>query len=189
GGAWQYGDESIPEIGVTYFAGTFVRHPLALAASKAALTFIKQQGPDLHKTINEKARRLVDDLNDHFERNNAPVHIERFGSLTKVHVDECHPLVALFFHALRLRGLHVWEARPTFVTYAHTDADVDAIAAAFKGAAADMAELGIFPPSPVVERHPPIEGARLGRDPQGNPAWFTTDPERPGKFQKVVAEN
>jgi glutamate-1-semialdehyde aminotransferase len=29
GGHWQYGDESIPEIGVTYFAGTFVRHPLA----------------------------------------------------------------------------------------------------------------------------------------------------------------
>jgi glutamate-1-semialdehyde aminotransferase len=29
GGHWQYG-ESIPEIGVTYFAGTFVRHPLVL---------------------------------------------------------------------------------------------------------------------------------------------------------------
>ena len=32
GGAWQYGDDSIPTVGVTYFAGTFVRHPLALAA-------------------------------------------------------------------------------------------------------------------------------------------------------------
>src|SRR5690606_10512328 len=30
GGFWQYGDQSIPEVGVTYFAGTFVRHPLAL---------------------------------------------------------------------------------------------------------------------------------------------------------------
>ena len=30
GGMWQYGDDSFPEIGVTFFAGTFVRHPLAL---------------------------------------------------------------------------------------------------------------------------------------------------------------
>ena len=27
GGMWQYGDESFPEVGVTFFAGTFVRHP------------------------------------------------------------------------------------------------------------------------------------------------------------------
>ena len=40
GGMWQYGDASVPEVGVTYFAGTFVRHPLALAAAKAALEFV-----------------------------------------------------------------------------------------------------------------------------------------------------
>ena len=34
GGHWQYGDDSIPTVGVTYFAGTFVRHPLALAAAQ-----------------------------------------------------------------------------------------------------------------------------------------------------------
>ena len=28
GGQWQYGDTSFPEAGVTFFAGTFVRHPL-----------------------------------------------------------------------------------------------------------------------------------------------------------------
>ncbi len=33
GGQWQYGDDSFPEVGVTFFAGTFVRHPLALAAA------------------------------------------------------------------------------------------------------------------------------------------------------------
>ena len=36
GGHWQYGDDSYPEAGVTYFAGTFVRHPLALASAKAS---------------------------------------------------------------------------------------------------------------------------------------------------------
>src|SRR5580704_17780929 len=33
GGQWRYGDNSFPEVGVTFFAGTFVRHPLALAAA------------------------------------------------------------------------------------------------------------------------------------------------------------
>ena len=38
GGSWNYGDASFPEAGVTYFAGTFVRHPLALAAADAGLS-------------------------------------------------------------------------------------------------------------------------------------------------------
>ncbi|MBN1866414.1 amino acid adenylation domain-containing protein [Candidatus Sumerlaeota bacterium] len=32
---------------------------------------------------------------------------------------------------------------------------------------------------------PPVPGARLGRDPQGNPAWFVPDPDRPGKYLRV----
>jgi glutamate-1-semialdehyde aminotransferase len=52
GGHWQYGDDSYPEAGVTYFAGTFVRHPLALAAAKAALQHIKDSGPALYETMN-----------------------------------------------------------------------------------------------------------------------------------------
>src|SRR5690606_15615602 len=42
GGYWEFGNDSVPEAGVTYFAGTFVRHPLALASAKASLEYIKQ---------------------------------------------------------------------------------------------------------------------------------------------------
>ena len=41
----SYGDDSMPTVGVTYFAGTFVRHPLALAAAKAVLTLRKPRAP------------------------------------------------------------------------------------------------------------------------------------------------
>jgi acyl transferase domain-containing protein len=34
-------------------------------------------------------------------------------------------------------------------------------------------------------RVPPVSGARLGRDAQGNPAWFVPDPNRPGKYMQV----
>ena len=32
---------------------------------------------------------------------------------------------------------------------------------------------------------PPVEGARLGRDEDGNPGWYVTDPERAGKYLRV----
>ena len=44
GGFWEFGDDSKPEAGMTYFAGTFVRHPLALAAAYATLTYLRQEG-------------------------------------------------------------------------------------------------------------------------------------------------
>ncbi len=34
-------------------------------------------------------------------------------------------------------------------------------------------------------QHPPVPGAKLGRDANGNPAWFVADPERPGKYLMV----
>ena len=43
--AWSFGDSSFPQVGVTYFAGTFVRHPLAMAAAKASLTPPERAGP------------------------------------------------------------------------------------------------------------------------------------------------
>ena len=57
GGMWQYGDESFPETGVTFFAGTFVRHPLALAAAKSVLLHLKEQGPELQRSLTEKTTR------------------------------------------------------------------------------------------------------------------------------------
>jgi hypothetical protein len=36
---------------------------------------------------------------------------------------------------------------------------------------------------------PPVPGARLGRDPQGNPAWFIADPQRQGKYLRVAGED
>ena len=33
GGQWRYGDDLYPAVAPTFFAGTFVRHPLTLAAA------------------------------------------------------------------------------------------------------------------------------------------------------------
>ena len=46
GGAWEFGDASVPEVGVTFFAGTFVRHPLTMAALCATLEHVRDAGAD-----------------------------------------------------------------------------------------------------------------------------------------------
>src|SRR5579883_2970636 len=51
GGVWQFGDDSAPQAGVTFFAGTFVRHPLALAAARATLLHLKAEGPALQERL------------------------------------------------------------------------------------------------------------------------------------------
>ena len=57
GGDWQFGDDSAPEAGRTFFAGTFVRHPLALAAAKASLTHLKDGRPGAARTTERQGRR------------------------------------------------------------------------------------------------------------------------------------
>ena len=37
----------------------------------------------------------------------------------------------------------------------------------------------------AIPDEPPVPGAKLGRDPLGNPAWFISDPDRPGKYMQM----
>jgi glutamate-1-semialdehyde aminotransferase len=60
GGTWQYGDSSIPEAGVTFFAGTFVRHPLAMAAAQAVLKHLIERGPALQDELGARTAKFVD---------------------------------------------------------------------------------------------------------------------------------
>lgn len=200
GGSWQYGDDSIPEVGVTYFAGTFVRHPPALAAARAALTFLKEGGPDLQKNLNRRSEDFAKFLNGLFQDTGAPLHCQQFGSLMMLDRTEDNPLHELFFHFLRIKGVHAWDGRPLFLTLAHTEDDMAFVRQAFRESIADMQRAGFFPTgatgpaiSPevadTVSSSPPVEGAILGRTPEGDPAWFVADPERTGKYIQVGGQN
>ena len=143
GGAWRYGDDSFPEVGVTFFAGTFVRHPLALAAAAASLAHLKREGPALQDGLNRRTARLVDGLNAVFTAKQVPTRAEVFGSIFYFAFPPEHRLWSLLYYALRLRGVHIWEGFPNFLTTAHSDADVDAVIKAF-GEAADDLQRGLF---------------------------------------------
>ena len=188
GGHWEYGDASVPEVGVTYFAGTFVRHPIAMAAAKAALIFMKEQGPGLQRGINEKTQRFADKLNALFRSEEAPLELRTFGSVMKFAVTAEVPYGEIVFAHLRERGVHLWDGRPCFLTMAHTDQDLATVIETFKQVIAAMQEGGFYP-RPVVQNRadvPPVPGAKLGRDAKGNPTWYIPDPANPSRHIPYV---
>lgn len=187
GGYWEYGDDSLPQTGVTYFAGTFVRHPLALATTKASLNYLKEQGPDLQNQLNEKTTRLALRLNRITEKYTVPIQVVHFSSLWKIKFKEEYPYYELLFALMRLRNIHIWDLFPCFLTTAHTDADIDAICLAFEESIAELCKADLIPQYKAKAKilssaQPPEPGARLGRDQQGNAVWFIEDVDHPGRY-------
>ncbi|MGA9422426.1 MAG: aminotransferase class III-fold pyridoxal phosphate-dependent enzyme, partial [Rhodanobacteraceae bacterium] len=193
GGYWQYGDASIPTVGVTYFAGTFVRHPLALAAAKAVLEHLKSSGPSLQERLNARTATLAAELNGFCREVGAPVAVTHFASVWKINFLEDHVLQDLLFAMMRSRGIHLLDNFPCFFTTAHAEADFVAIAEAFKASVAELQASDFLPRRRNIAAvsfdaaKPPVPGARLGKDSAGKPAWFIANPDSPGKYIKVDA--
>jgi len=204
GGFWQFGDDSFPEVGVTFFAGTFVRHPMALAAAEAVLKRLKEAGPELQYSLAAKVEKFATHLNQHFERVGAPIKIAHFSSFFYIKYPAELPYGGLLYYLLREKGVHIWEYRPCFFSLSHSEGDIEQVSRAFKDSVAEMQMAGFLPSKTVLasaideqtnqekngkavfsRNHPPQPGARLGKDPEGNPAWFAPDPDRPGKYLQV----
>jgi amino acid adenylation domain-containing protein len=190
GGPWQFGDESMPTVGVTYFAGTFVRHPLALAAAKASLLHLRENGNELQQRLNAMTEAFALEINAFCREVGAPLEIKYFSSLWRVSWKEDHPLQDLLFAMMRSRGVHILDNFPCFMTTAHTPDDVETVKKAFRDSVAECQEADFLPRrTPLVAvadaSRPPVPGARLGRDQDGKPAWYVPDTGAPGKFVKV----
>ena len=208
GGDWRFGDSSVPEAGVTYFAGTFVRHPLTMAAAKAVLLHLKENGPALQERLNDMTDDLVRRANAIFERERIPYWYVNFGSAFKLKYDESVNYTELYFMLMRYHGVHVLDF-PSFITTAHTEEDLDRIVEAIERTAVELRASGFMPdrvyrvetvnrslsvgPAPRRERviraaEPPHPGARLGRSPKGEAAWYLPDPQRKGKYVMIEEE-
>ncbi len=174
GGMWNYGDDSEPTADMTWFAGTFVRHPVAMAAAHATLTYLKEQGPGLQEALNRRTTQFAEELNAHFQETGAPIWIEHFSSFFVLKFMPYQEYSALLFYHLHNRGIYTYEGRPAFFTTAHSEEDFAKVSAAFKDAVAELQRAGFFPGTPLEEtpREIPLaEGqqeiwlaTRFGRD-------------------------
>lgn len=191
GGFWQYGDDSMPEIGVTYFAGTFVRHPLALAAAEASLNHFKAEGPALQENLNKNTDYLVAALNNICKRKRIPVYIAHFSSLWKIKFEEEYPFYEIIFALMREKGIHIWDGFPCFLTTAHTQKDIDRIIDVFNESVDDLLAVNLIPvKKPQITDHilyqeAPVKNAQLGLDENGNPAWFIPSEENESEYLKI----
>jgi len=188
GGAWQYGDDSIPGVGVTYFAGTFVRHPLALAAAKASLEHLKEAGPALQAGLTTSTAEMAGELTAWCAEVGAPIAIRHFASLWRVSWLEDHPLQDLLFAMMRSRGVHILDNFPCFLTSAHSAEDIATIRRVFKESVAEMQESGFLPRRATVitgfdyRKSHEEDGSVLARDIDGQPFWYVPDASNPNQL-------
>jgi hypothetical protein len=159
GGFWQYGDDSFPQAGVTFFAGTFVRHPLAIAATHAALKYIIGEGPALQQRVTDKAIKLTGVVNDLFKKFDVNIELPHFSSQMYLRVKEPGELANLLFFHLRHRGVHILEHFPSYMTDGHTEQDIEHLIRAFTESVELMVEDGIFGDQARLTRDNKIDAA------------------------------
>ncbi|WP_395089172.1 amino acid adenylation domain-containing protein [Armatimonas sp.] len=149
GGQWGYGDDSFPSVGMTFFAGTFVRNPLAMAAANAVLERLNAD-PTIADRISARGEQFGARLDAVLKKWGVPFPLERFRSMFYLNTHGATTGGLLHYH-LRLRNVHIWENRPSFLSTEHTDADLDFILDAFEQSCAAMAAGGFLtPPAPVT---------------------------------------
>ncbi|WUR81933.1 aminotransferase class III-fold pyridoxal phosphate-dependent enzyme [Streptomyces phaeochromogenes] len=145
GGFWRYGDDSRPETETTFFGGTYMQHPLSMAAAKAVLTHLTTEGPALQERLNARTDLLAEGLNEFFRDEEFPLELSHFGSMFRF---RHRADMELLYQHLLLRGIHVWEWRSFYLSTAHTDTDVERVSDAVKDSLRALREGGFFPTSP-----------------------------------------
>jgi glutamate-1-semialdehyde aminotransferase/acyl carrier protein len=145
GGVWSYGDDSWPSAETTFFAGTFWKHPLVMAAAHAVQRHLRDEGSSLQEQLNAKTAGLVSRLNEFFKNEQVPIHVVTFSSLFRFVFHSGVKFVDIFFYNLLLRGIYVWEGRTCYLSTAHTDADVTAVVEAVMDTVKTMRSDGLIP--------------------------------------------
>ena len=144
GGAWNYGDDSVPEVGVTFFGGTFVKHPLSLAAAHAALLEIERGGQPMYDELNAKSARFAERLRALFLETKVPLQVLSCASIVTIKLLQKNPLGKLFFFYLRMKGVHLME-KAGLISTAHTQEDLDFTYDVILEAIREMQTAGFFP--------------------------------------------
>ncbi|MGA3070174.1 MAG: amino acid adenylation domain-containing protein [Terracidiphilus sp.] len=145
GGAWQYGDDSAPEVGMTFFAGTFVRHPLALAAAKAVLLHLKEAGPGLQEALSRRVASAAQAVEASFRDAGLDTSVHPCGAWFTFSLPADARFGSLLYYHMREKGIHILESYPCFFTTAHTDEDFARVVDGFRESIQEMRRSGMLP--------------------------------------------
>ena len=121
---------------MTFFAGTFVRHPLDAGGVHArCCEHLKQRARRSRSALNATCRPARPHaLERVLRRRGRPLHVERFAlrSVLQFPPRTTRASRSLLFYHLRERGVSILEGFPCFLTTAHSDEDIDYVVDAFR---------------------------------------------------------
>ena len=153
GGMWNYGDSSYPQTEKTFFAGTYCKHPLAMAAARAVLNYLKSHGSFLQQQLNQRTSQFATALNTYFEEDGLPIQINHFGSLFELIEKENFALskdsdfpeigLILLYYSLLYKGI-LLHGNSGFLSTAHTEEDINRLIGAVKNSIKELQETGFF---------------------------------------------
>lgn len=153
GGMWNYGDDSYPQAKRTFFAGTYCKHPLAMAAARAVLKQLKHQGASLQQQLNQRTSQFCEELNAYFTEEKLPLKIENFGSLVGFAAsgslardqDSDSQMIAqlLIYYNLINKGI-LLRGNGGFISTAHTDEDINSIIQAVLDSITELQKAGVI---------------------------------------------
>jgi amino acid adenylation domain-containing protein len=160
GGMWSFGDDSYPRTEKTMFAGAFFKHPLTMAAARAVLGRMREEGPGLQAGLNARTAALAAELNGFFHAAGAPLSMVHFGSLFRFRFGREAQLTDLFtYHLLEQGVFYTLESGNCFLSPAHGDAEVERIVTAVRASVTALQRGGFLPgePPPGAPSGPPPE--------------------------------
>jgi glutamate-1-semialdehyde 2,1-aminomutase len=156
GGTWNYEDTSAPQTKKTFFAGTYCKHPFAMAAAHAVLKYLKQQGPSLQEQLNQRTQQFMEALNTYFDTEGLPLQLANFGSVFNAVSSRSADSVeqeedssgsagmSLLGYHLCSKGIFI-QGSGGILSTAHTDQDLEQIVHAIKQSVIDLQEAGFLP--------------------------------------------
>ncbi|MBR9861906.1 MAG: amino acid adenylation domain-containing protein [Rhodobacteraceae bacterium] len=160
GGFWTYGDDSKPEVAPTYVAGTFVRHPLVLAAIDATLEHMENHGDRLWKDTAARAIALRKRMNAFLVSRGLPELVTGHSSWIVPNVTGFDARASLLYPLMRYDGVHLMDGFCGFLTTEHGDAEVNAVAESFERAVRTLQEQGILLGEGEITEQPTPPSAR-----------------------------
>lgn len=163
GGFWAYGDDSKPEVAPTYVAGTFVRHPLVLAAIDATLEHMENHGDLLWKDTAARAQGLRKRMNAFLVSRGLPELVTGHSSWIVPNVTSYDPRATLLYALMRFNGVHLMDGFCGFLTTQHGDAEVTAVAECFEQAVITLQEQGILIGTGEISALPEVKGAPVAQ--------------------------
>ncbi|TFL18397.1 non-ribosomal peptide synthetase/type I polyketide synthase [Jannaschia formosa] len=144
GGTWRYGDDSRPEAMPTFVAGTFVRHPLVLAAVESVLDELEANGDELFVHAPARLAGMATRMRAALAARGLPDMIEDYSTWLYVDASDRDPRATLLYPLMRLRDVHVMDGFCWFLTTEHGEAEVDHVVRAFEESLDELLSVGIL---------------------------------------------